>query len=80
MLQVVIPSENFLLISRRLDLRIQVATRGCHQSGGNTRGGAAAILAAGGFGAGGGFPPGGGGGACEVEACTGADKGGVELI
>jgi len=34
-LQAVIPPENFLLISRRLDLRIQVATRGCRQSGGN---------------------------------------------
>ena len=33
----------------------------------------------GGFCTGGGFPPG-GGGACEVEAYTGADKGGMELI
>jgi hypothetical protein len=33
----VIPQQkNFLLISIRLDLRIQVATRGCRQRGGNT--------------------------------------------
>ena len=35
MLQAAIPQGNFLLISKRLDLRNQVASRGCRQSGGN---------------------------------------------
>jgi hypothetical protein len=34
-LQAAIPQENFLLISTRTDLHIQVATRGCRQSGSN---------------------------------------------
>ena len=42
--------------------------------------GAGLRTAVGGFCTGGGFPPDGGGGTYEVEACTGADKGGVELI
>jgi hypothetical protein len=36
-LQAAIPQKNFLLISKRLDLHIQVATRGCRQSGGNKK-------------------------------------------
>jgi len=42
--------------------------------------GAGTWTAVGGFCTGGGFPPDGGGGACGVCTCTGADKGGVELV
>jgi hypothetical protein len=34
-LQAAIQQENLLLVSKRLDLRNQVAPRGCRQSGGN---------------------------------------------
>jgi hypothetical protein len=37
-LRAAIPQGNSLLISKRLDLRTQVATRGCRQSGGNSCG------------------------------------------